>query len=194
MINLDTLQMEFNATLIAYPTIGVMKKSGKITVDFSVCFLQDSPRERRIAWNKLLGNLDNKLQFEGVTFSGEFNVENVKDGSHPYDILHITGEAIAYTREIILDLSGTTEIVNLGYMETPVTITTQGSCTITGLSEKPIKTLSGVTITDDGLILDTNGNNASNSVEMWEFPKLALGKSTVKVTSPVTMTYKVRLI
>ncbi len=84
--------------------------------------------------------------------------------------------------------------MNLGYVKTPVTITTQGNCTITGLSEKPIRTFSGVTITDDGLILDTNGNNASNSVDMWEFPRLKLGKNIITTTSPITLIYKARLI
>ncbi len=78
MINLDTLQMKYNATLIAYPTIGVGKKSGKVSVDFSIVFLQDFPNERRVARNRFLKNLDSKLQFEGITFCGEFDVENVR--------------------------------------------------------------------------------------------------------------------
>lgn len=194
-MNLDKIFFDYHGYVLDYPIIGLAEtEKGKVKVDLKIIFGQRDERKRFVARARFLSKFEDEFIWRGVTYEGDFKITNVKGEDHPYDILHITGEAIAYTREIILDLSGTTEIVNLGYMETPVTITTQGSCTITGLSEKPIKTLSGVTITDDGLILDTNGNNASNSVEMWEFPKLALGKSTVKVTSPVTMTYKVRLI
>lgn len=195
MINLDNLQDDYNACLIAYPTIGLADKDGKLDVTFFIIFLHDTTRARLLARSNFISKLDELLYYDGIYFDGEFKVENVKDDSHPFDIIRLYGQAIATKGKSTVELeAGEHEVYNMGYSTTPVTIIADEATTVTGLTDKPITITAPLKITSDGLIIDAEGNNASKSVTIWEFPKLRKGRNVVTTTAPITLIYKERII
>ena len=214
MINLKDLR-EYNAYLLEVPSIAPAKNNSEIfdknninslfikknyglkEIKFRVGFIGKQRTDWTIHQSKFLKNLEcGVITLDNVVYyEGSFTTSGVGRVFDLFQEIEIEGLCYATLQKVRMELApGKHEIYNKGHSISPVKIEITGQGEIKGLTEKSIISTGAVSIGENRIIKNLEGENGFKLLQMFEMPNIRPGLNIIETNVPITIEWKPRLI